>query len=35
MSLLEELLKIVKRHLGSFFKSYDVKTDLRQLIQGL
>lgn len=28
MSLLEELLKIVKRHLGSFFKSYDVKTDL-------
>lgn len=28
MSLLEELLKIVKKHIGSFFRSYDVKTDL-------
>jgi len=26
--LLEELLEIVKRRLGTFFKSYDVKTDL-------
>jgi hypothetical protein len=26
--LLEELLEIVKRHLGTFFKSYEVKTDL-------
>jgi hypothetical protein len=26
--LLEELLEIVKRRLGTFFKSYEVKTDL-------
>lgn len=28
MSLLEEPLKIVRKHVGSFFRSYDVKTDL-------
>jgi len=26
--LLEELLEIVKKHLGTFFRSYRVKTDL-------
>jgi len=26
--LLEELLEVVKKHLGAFFRSYKVKTDL-------
>lgn len=26
--LLEELLEVVKKHLGTFFRSYKVKTDL-------
>jgi len=27
-ALLEELLEVIKRHLGTFFRSYNVKTDL-------